>query len=157
MSDGQRKSPFPRGALIGAAILLGFVLSVVGFLRWSGTEPAAQVETQGEPVAARALRFEDRPDGNVVVYEAADSGGGRRIAVFKTGEGQFIRGILRALTRQRRKSDIGHEQPFRLVQYADGALVLIDTATGETLDLRAFGATNTKAFKRLLPDEGRAQ
>ncbi len=157
MNDQSPKSPFPRGALIGAALLLGFVLALVAYLRLSGTEPAAEVEATGDPVASRALRFEDRGNGSVVVYDADRGTDAEPIAVLETGEGGFTRGVLRALTRERQAREIGREEPFRLIQHSDGALVLLDPATGDRIDLRAYGPTNTKAFERLLTARGGAQ
>jgi len=157
MSDRSPKSPFPRGALIGAALLLGFVLASVAYLRLSGAEPVAQVGAKGEPVASRALRFEDRGNGSVVVYDADEGAAQERVAVLETGEGGFTRGVLRALTRERQQRDIGREEPFRLIRHSNGALVLLDPATGDKIDLRAFGPTNTDAFEKLLPAAGGTQ
>jgi hypothetical protein len=44
----------------------------------------------------------------------------------------------------------GGDRPFRLTLYADGELVLTDTATGRLVELNGFGNTNRAAFLRLM-------
>jgi putative photosynthetic complex assembly protein len=102
-------------------------------------------------VASRDLRFLDRDDGGVAVYSAPD---GRLVHVLPHGTNGFARGVLRGLARDRRRSDIGSEQAFRLVRFADGRLSLDDPATGRRIDLDAFGPTNVAVFARLLTQEG---
>ena len=154
MSPSARKSPFPRGALIGAGALIGFTLVAVASIRLTGTEPIARVDAPSEPVQSRTLRFKDRANGDVVVY-AADGGERQRvIATLERGEDGFMRGVLRGLTRERRSRGIGRGEPFRLVRRSDGGLLLVDPATGQRIYLQAFGPTNVKAFERLLVAEG---
>jgi putative photosynthetic complex assembly protein len=45
---------------------------------------------------------------------------------------------------------IGAGPPFVLTQWQDGQLTLRDTATGRTIDLRAFGVAQTTAFATIL-------
>lgn len=143
---------FPRGALIGAAALIGFAFISAGAARVGivGTSSAPAAEA----VATRELRFADRADGAVVVHEAWS---GRVIEVLAPGSNGFIRGTLRGLARERRQHEVGSEPPFRLTQWADGRLSLEDTGTGRRVDLEAFGPTNVQAFGRLLAAEGPAQ
>jgi putative photosynthetic complex assembly protein len=61
-----------------------------------------------------------------------------------------LRGALRALTRERALAKIGRQQPFRLVRYADGRLVLHDPATKQQVTITSFGPTQIEAFDRLL-------
>jgi putative photosynthetic complex assembly protein len=51
----------------------------------------------------------------------------------------------------------GREAPFTLTLWSDGKLSLSDTATGDTLELAAYGPTNAKTFAQLLPTAGKAQ
>jgi putative photosynthetic complex assembly protein len=99
------------------------------------------------PVESRELRFEDRDDGAVAVYEAAD---GATVDVLAPGTNGFVRGVMRGLARERKRQEIGQQPPFRLTRWADGRLTLDDTATGRRIELAAFGPTNTGAFARLL-------
>ena len=67
------------------------------------------------------------------------------------GEQGFIRGILRSMARQRRGEGLSAAQPFHLVAWADGRITLDDPATGERIELEAFGPTNAAVFATLLP------
>jgi putative photosynthetic complex assembly protein len=120
-------------------------LVLVGVARYSGYKD--QIESSGQVVASCDLRFEDRPSGVVDVYSEGD---GRLLGRFERGDGSFVRGILRSMTRERRSRDLGSEAPFRLARYSDGALTIRDEATGRQIYLDAFGTTNADVFKRLL-------
>jgi len=76
------------------------------------------------------------------------------LARFPVAEGGFVRGTLRALTRERRQEGQGREAPFRLAAWSNGQLTLDDLATGRRIDLTAFGATNAEVFSRLLTAQG---
>lgn len=102
------------------------------------------------PVAQqRLLRFADRPDGAVVVTDASD---GRVVAVI-TGASGFLRGTLSGLARIRMTQGLGPAIPFRLTSYVNRRLTLSDPATGQTIELEAFGATNEAVFARLLASD----
>jgi len=140
--------PFPRGALIGAAVLIGFVLAATAATRWGGLV----TDTTAPPAAtAVELSFVDRVQGGIAVMNAET---GAEIAVLEPGQDGFIRGVMRGLVRQRKMAGIGAETPFRLTRAADGQLWLIDPTTEEQIYLGAFGPSNREAFARLLPQEG---
>lgn len=145
MSDPSADHPFPPGALFGAGALIGLTLLSVTVARLSG------VGTMEMPVAApvetRALRFEDRPDGAVAVYDARKR---RVVKVLAPGTNNFVRGVLRGFARARMLAKVGPQPPFVLTRWADGRLSLADPATGRSVDLGAFGPTNVRAFARLL-------
>lgn len=143
MSDFVHR-PFPRGVLIGAAAMIAFAIAAAALYR--GTDFAPELRPTAA-VDSKALRFEDRSDGAVVVL---DAGTGREIAVLAPGAEGFVRATLRGLARERRSRDIGAEAPFQLTRWADGRVTLLDPATGRTVDLAAFGPTNAEAFARLL-------
>ena len=73
------------------------------------------------------------------------------------GEQGFIRGTLRGLARMRRGQDIPRTRrnPSASSAWADGRITLDDTATGQRLDLEAYGHTNAATFAKLLPIEER--
>jgi len=149
VSHSVRVRPFPLRALIGAAALIGFSLLAVTTARVSGIGKA---EHHAPPaVQSVELRFEDRADGAVIVYEGR---GDDPVAVVEPGTGGFVRGVLRALVRDRRGQGAGEAEPFRLARRADGRLTLEDPSTGRLIDLRAFGPTNEEAFARLLASTG---
>lgn len=133
----------PRGPLVAIGVLLLATLVTVSAVRFSGM-PIRQPDA--EPKVSRTLRFEDRPDGSVAVIEARDN---RELARM-TGEQGFLRGALRALSRERAMRGLGPEHPFELIGRADGRLTLVDPATGGRIDLESFGPANAGVFARLL-------
>jgi putative photosynthetic complex assembly protein len=137
--------PFPRGALVGAAVIVGFSLALAAGVRLSGIDIS---QPTGRAVAVRDLNFADRPDGGVLVTDA--DAGNRTVDVVKPETGYFLRATMRTLARQRHREDIGAEPPFRLTGWNDGRLTLDDPTTGRRVDLEAFGETNEEVFAKLL-------
>ena len=106
----------------------------VATVRLTGNGPDQRRAALGEPSAPveRPLRFEDRANGAVAVIDPRT---GEKVAAFE-GEQGFVRGALRALARHRKARGIGSEEPFELQVKPDGALTLLDPATGaESTDL----------------------
>lgn len=135
----------PRSVLLAVgAVLLASVIAVAA-VRMSGTTIRVPDEAA---VAVRELRFEDRPDGSVVVIDAPT----RAVIHTITGENGFFRGALRGLARERKRNGLGSEQPFQLIGRADGRLTLVDPATGQRIDLESFGPTNAAVFARFMTD-----
>jgi putative photosynthetic complex assembly protein len=133
----------PSLPLIGMAVLVLLTVLLAGTARmWGGPGRPAD----GPALISRELRFADMPDGGVEVTD----GRGGRVAILEPGTNAFVRGALRALTRDRRRDELGPHTPFRLTAWQDGRLTLDDPATGHRVDLRAFGQTNAEAFGRLL-------
>lgn len=144
MSDLSAQPPlFPRRPLIGVGALVGLSLLVAVAGRVVGTAP---LPAPGDVVKERTLLFEDRADGAIVVREAGD---GREVDVL-TGEQGFIRGTLRSFARARRGLGHGPAEPFRLAGWSSGRLTLDDLATGQRIELDAFGTANVAVFARLL-------
>lgn len=139
-------SPHPLAPLATGALLLGVVAATV--LSRPGPEYGLEARRGGPSPVVLDLRFEDRSDGGVAVRRAED---GAVVAVLAPGTEGFMRATLRGLVRDRKRGDLGPDEPFRLSAWTDGALSLEDLATGRTLDLRAFGPTQVEAFARLLP------
>lgn len=136
----------PRRVLLTIGIVLLGTLIAVAAVRLSGTNISAPDEAA---VAVRELRFEDRPDGSVVVIDATT----KSVIHIMTGENGFFRGALRGLARERRRNGLGSEQPFQLIGRADGRLTLVDPATGQRIDLESFGPTNAAVFARFMNDQ----
>jgi putative photosynthetic complex assembly protein len=103
--------------------------------------------------ASRDLRFEDSPDGAVIVFDAST---GLEIDRLEPGSGGFVRGILRSFARGRRaiQQSTGVEAPFRLALSANGRLSIQDIMTRTVIELNAFGPTNADAFARFLDARG---
>ena len=134
---------FPRGALLAAGALVLVTVIGVAAVRLSGVPIR---EPDAAAALTRELRFEDRPDGSIAVFE------GHAKVPFDsvTGEAGFVRGTLRGLARERKRQGLGPEQPFELIGRADGRMTLVDPATGHIVDLESFGPTNAADFGRWL-------
>ena len=118
----------------------------------SGTRPAAlalPVRWLGSLLllVLLAVRFVDTAEGDVLAIDAAT---GSTVARF-VGEQGFVRGTLRALSRERNRRGLGPEAPLQLTALSDGRLILLDPSTGERIGLEAFGATNLAVFAALRP------
>jgi putative photosynthetic complex assembly protein len=107
-------------------------------------------EADAQAVITKQLRFEDRSDGSIAVVSASD---GRLVKVIE-GEAGFVRGILRAMARERRIKEVNQTIPFELIARADGRLTLVDPATGNRIDLESFGKDNVIEFAVLLKPQG---
>jgi len=134
---------FPKWILYFAAGIISFSLISVALVRITGNGPD---QIAAAAVAERMLRFDDMPDGGVSVTDGVT---GLRVAELQ-GEQGFVRGALRALTRERYARDIGSKQPFKLTARVDGRLTLTDPSTGRRIDLESFGPTNSGVFLRFL-------
>ncbi len=143
MSDIVSHNALPRAAVIGMAVLLAGVMLSVATVRLSGVDVR---EPDAPTLLSRSLRFEDAAGGTVAVIDAQT---GKLIETVQ-GEAGFLRGSLRALSRERMKRSIGNGPAFELIGRTDGRLTLEDPATGERLDLESFGPTNAAVYARLL-------
>jgi putative photosynthetic complex assembly protein len=105
-----------------------------------------------ESVAAetRLLHFDEGSDGVMVVR---DHESGAEVALFPEGEGGFIRGVLRGLTRGRALERMEAGDVFLLTRWEDGRLSISDPVTGERFDLNSFGVDNLRIFAQLLKSQ----
>lgn len=132
--------------LLLAAVAVSSLL-LVAAARWSGT-PVQQFDS---PVThSRALRFEDTASGAVAVRDASS---GAELAFFE-GEQGFLRGVLRALVRERKLQGAPLHAPLMLQNHADGSLSLLDASTGERIHLGSFGPTQRATFAQLQDLQG---
>ncbi|WP_237213437.1 photosynthetic complex assembly protein PuhC [Falsiroseomonas oryziterrae] len=143
-----RRFVVSRGLLLGTGAVVAGTLALATLGHKAPVNPAS---TGAQPLATRDIRFADRDDGAVVVTDARTGG---VIEVF-VGEEGFVRGAMRGLMRQRRVAQLGPDAPFRLSTWPDGRITLLDTATGNAMELHAFGRTNAEAFLKLLNTEER--
>jgi putative photosynthetic complex assembly protein len=134
-----------RGEVVATLLLAGCV--AIGF--GVGKLPKMELtDPSARPLMMRELRFEDRNDGGIMVLEY---GNDRIIHELEPGEGTFVRSVLRALARERKRMELGAEAPFRMIAWSDGRLSLEDTVTGHRTELNgAFGQDNTAAMIELL-------
>jgi len=137
----------PKGVLLGAAALTLFALSAVAFSRVS--EVGALHMAPVKPVAVLSLRFADRDDGSVDVIDASAD---RTIYVVAPGTNGFIRGVMRGLIQERKRSGLDDSVPFTLTHWADGTVSLEDSTIHRTVNLDAFGSTNSGSFAQFFAD-----
>jgi putative photosynthetic complex assembly protein len=129
-------------ALFIASLLAVVVLLVASYVQ------SGKVEHQVDAgvVAKKTLYFKDLPNGSVGVISADN---GQMIAQVE-GQAGFVRGILRALARDRRIRQITSDDAFELVSRSDGRLTLTDLATKNRIDLESFGKDNAAEFAAFL-------
>jgi putative photosynthetic complex assembly protein len=146
-SETQQR-PFPRTPLYAAGLLILAAIAVAATARMTdfGTtrlQYAAAVES-------RELRFEDRADGSVAVFDAKD---GSVIETVDPGTKGFIRIVMRALAHTRMMQGVGAERSFTLTRWEDGRLSITDPATSRQIELVGFGSSNVEVFAKLLASE----
>jgi putative photosynthetic complex assembly protein len=145
MSAATVDNKLPRGLLLGAGALVVASLLLVSIARLTGYKPAQPpVSTV---VDSYDLRFVDRSDGAVLIY---DANGDALVDTLPPGSNGFVRGVLRGLVRERNADHVGPTPPFRLTRWADGRLSLDDPSTGRHVDLEVFGPTNAGDFATIL-------
>ncbi len=155
MSEPFADVPFPHLPLRAAAALAVFALVATAGARLLGlgAGPAPDSPTRLE----RDLRFVEHVGSGVGIgaggIDVIDAGSGRKIDELRPGADGFIRATLRGLARERRRNGLGAELPFHLALHTDGRLTLFDPAIHRTIELQAFGPSNSGAFARLLPAE----
>ncbi len=120
-------------------IIFGFAINHL-FLNERNQEPDFL------PTQVKILKFEDQDNGGVTVIDANTN----QVIDVVEGEAGFVRGILRTIARERRIRGIGKDAPMRLISYADGRLILQDTATNTKIELESFGSTNVQSFRVFL-------
>lgn len=151
MEDDGPREILPPAALKAIGVLLATVVVMALVARLTGVgavltpDPADRVV-----VAERMILFEQEGglEDRMLVRDAAD---GAVLSELAPGEGGFLRGAIRPLNRERMRVNEDPEAPYRLVQWADGSLALVDPLTDVVVDLYAFGHTNAGAFAALLP------
>jgi putative photosynthetic complex assembly protein len=130
---------FPRLPLLGAGALICFALTAASVGRLTGMAAVQPVSTA---ISERYLRFEDRADGAVMVYDAKANPTDQAAQPIDvvTGQNGFLRGT----------DGVSPQSPFLLTAWADGRLTLVDPATGRHADLEAFGPANVPVFAEFL-------
>ena len=136
---------FPRAPLFAIGALVAASVVAVAAVRLTG------VGLMQVPVAptleVREFRFEDRPDGSIVVLDAS---GQYLIHTVAPASNGFLRGTMRGLARERARQGVSRELPFRMIGHSDGKLTLEDPGTGRRVDLGSFGPTNAAVFASLM-------
>lgn len=137
------------GAFVAITLALTTAVSF-GYFERQAVPSEARAAAGTETVATRSLLFFDERDGTVRVEDAITR---EEIAAFGPGTGGFVRSTVRSLVYQRRINGIGRETPFELIDWENGALTLLDTTTGKTVELGSFGDGNRQTFANFLEKE----
>lgn len=117
----------------------------------------AQTTHDAAAIKVRDLVFHSLQGGEIAIY-ALEQEELVHIKTLASGEGGFIRGVVfHGLARERKRQGVDIEAPFRLTGDGGTRLILEDTFTGETVNLRAFGPLNAQSFAALLGAETSAQ
>jgi putative photosynthetic complex assembly protein len=130
---------FALGAMVIATVVTVAAVRITGV----GVVHASDAPA----VATRAFRFEDRPDGSIVVLDAT---GTRLVETVPPGTNGFLRGTMRGLARERMRQHVSPALPFTMIGRADGGLTLVDPGTGRRVDLGSFGPANAAVFARIM-------
>jgi putative photosynthetic complex assembly protein len=141
----------PTKNLLPGVLAGGLLAITMGLVLWSKLSPPVPLvapASQEAVIWQRELLFADGPKGEVMVKDFKT---GEVIGLFE-GEQGFVRGTLRALIRERKRRDVGSEQPFELIARAHGRLILNDPATAQRIDLDSFGPSNAALFRNLKAD-----
>ena len=130
-----------------AAIASLIVMAVVGVSMFQLSDARLDRGALEPAVASIQLRFVDREDGGVDVFDGVT---GAKLETVPPETNGFLRGTMRSLVRARKASSIGPEIPFEIRQTATGRVLLHDPATGQLIDLRELGTRNVGGFSRFL-------
>ena len=139
---------FPKSTMpvsLKAAIIC-VLISVVGFVMSQLFNDYRLSRLDEVPVISRMLQFKDQKDGAVLVIDVKNN----EVLEVIEGEAGFVRGVLRAINRERRMRVISQEEPMQLAAYQDGRLILEDPKTKVLIELESFGKTNAESFSTLL-------
>jgi putative photosynthetic complex assembly protein len=132
----------PKGLLVA---MLGLVLSAVTITSYAvlSDRPHVGVPSASTPVRERMLILEGH-SAQAVTVRAADGS-----VLVDLPHGGFVTVIQSAVFTARRRHGVDQTLPVRLVEYANGRLVMEDPETDYSFELYAFGGDNKAAFERL--------
>jgi len=142
-------SPMPRHTPAIAGLLLGGVLLAATVARLTGY---ATLPAPPPAVASVTLNFADTANGGVAVHNAAT---GALIANIPARDDGFLRMTLRLLYAYRIRDNALIAAPFTLTEYQDGRMGLLDPATGQKVELEAFGPSNVAEFSNFFAHEAK--
>ena len=128
-------------------VILGMALLWAWGVSREDAQYAPPQQQASLPVSSAELLFIDGPRGRIDVIDAQTQA---TLAVYESGEGSFLRGIVRSLVRERRVRDLDPGGEFNLALLDNGSLVIADPDTGYWMALEAFGVDNRRLFAEIL-------
>lgn len=141
---GNARMKLPAFAAAGMVVA---ALLAVSAARIGGYSPVQSLGPS-DVTHSRLLRFENGANGVAVI----DATTGQTIT-HTSAEG-FIPGVLRGLTRMRQNGQADIAAAYRLERLSNGQLLLVDTASGVSLDLAAYGRDNAALLAQFLTSTG---
>jgi putative photosynthetic complex assembly protein len=147
MAQHPARSLRPHPAALAAAGMVVAALLAVSVARIGGYSPVQSLGTS-QVEQSRLLRFESDAQG-VAVIDATTGA----VITHTSAEG-FIPGVLRGLNRMRQTEQASATDAYRLERLSNGQLLLVDTVSGVSLDLAAYGRDNAASFVRFLSPSG---
>ncbi len=144
----QQLTP-PKPMLRVAIAMIAMVFTMAILATQFGIFKSADVYT--DPVAQRALSFDDAPDGGILVMDGST---GEIALTLPPGTNGFLRGALRSMADRRRVAQKSQEAPFLLTAWGDGRITIDDPETGERVAVSSFGPTQVRSFVALLDKDG---
>ena len=155
MTAHQISTPASRNRIPPLPLALSFGMALVALALVAGARLVGVSPEQTLPGAAvvdsRLISIEQAPDGRITVSDATT---GQPIANSAPGVEGFLRGALRGLNRIRMADASLKGEPYRLERLANSQILLIDTGSGVTLDLNAYGRSNAAVFAKYLETTG---
>ena len=147
MIQQPARSLRPNPAALAAAGMIAAALLAVSVARINGYSPVQSLGAS-EVAQSRLLRFEGDAQGVAVIDATTGS------LITHTSATGFIPGVLRGLNRMRQTELAKASDAYRLERLSNGQLLLVDTASGVSLDLAAYGRDNAASFLRFLKPSG---
>lgn len=140
--------PIPVWVLLAGSGLLLIAIVVTTFSSRTGLGRVPVDDIAAEQVVAQelAISFVTTAEDEIRILGGP---GNHVLTMLAPGEGGFLRGIVRPLTRERVRFDVPLEEPYLLQRIGPGSLVLRDPATDLLVDIAAFGPTSIEQFQQL--------
>ena len=135
----------PRFLVVTMFGLMLATLAMVSFAKITD-QPMRGVPAVSEVVKEMPITLIGARSGGVVVEDAT----GKEVAWSFKNKAGFIDVIWVSVSRERKVQGVAGNPPLRLVRQANGHTVIIDPATGLTIELIGYGPDNIAAFARLL-------
>lgn len=132
----------PRGLVVAMCLFALSGLAIATYASLSG-RPLEGVPATAGVLRERSLILQGHDAQAVTVYAADGS------LLVDLPHGGFVTVVQNAVFTARHRHGIDQALPVRLVEYANGRLVLEDPATDWSFELYAFGSDNKAAFERL--------
>lgn len=134
----------PRGALIGAAVLVGSVMATITAARHYDM---GRMELHAvTPDQARALVFRPQDNGEMLVFDRE----GREVTRLVIEGDTFTMAAVRALAMQRPGRDDDEEYALVIRRDAAGHVELADPETGRAVRIEGFGEASFRKFAAYL-------